>query len=104
MAHRSPGPPPRTIIARIFNHCAQDAILQVARTHGDLHYENAIITFFPDYTLQVQKQYCCFDKVKKVLHAKELMYMMLFPARLLVLAEGKSWYFTSPADAWEWIE
>ncbi|KAJ1175641.1 hypothetical protein NDU88_000928 [Pleurodeles waltl] len=100
--HRTPGAPPRIIIGRIFNHRARDAILQAACTHVDLHYENSIIRFFPDYTLQVQKQCCSFDELKKALHAKELKHMIRFPARLRVLAEGKSWYLA--ADAWDWIE
>ncbi|KAJ1185144.1 hypothetical protein NDU88_001939 [Pleurodeles waltl] len=60
--------------------------------------------FFPDYTFQVQKQRHSFDGVKKALQAKELKYSMLFPAKLCVIAEGKSWYFTSPADVWDWIK
>ncbi|KAJ1202529.1 hypothetical protein NDU88_006327 [Pleurodeles waltl] len=47
-----PGAPPRTITDRIFNHHNRDAVLLVARTHGNLHYENTIIRFFPDFTLQ----------------------------------------------------
>ncbi|KAJ1152767.1 hypothetical protein NDU88_005542 [Pleurodeles waltl] len=104
-AHRTlglsprPGAPPRTIIARTFNHRDREAILQAAHTHCYPHNKNLIIRIFSDYSIQVQKQRRSLDEVKKVLHIKELKYMMLFPARLQVLAEGKSWYFTSPADA-----
>ncbi|KAJ1181029.1 hypothetical protein NDU88_006240 [Pleurodeles waltl] len=85
-AHRVPilplrlGAPPRTITARIFNHRDRDAILQAARTHSDLHYKKAVIRFFPDYILQIQKQRRSFVEVK-VLRSKELKYMMLFPVK-----------------------
>ncbi|KAJ1109454.1 hypothetical protein NDU88_006814 [Pleurodeles waltl] len=78
--HQTPGPttrpraPPRTIIARIFNHRNGDAILQAARTHGDLHCENATIKFFQDYILQVQKQRRSFNKVKKAMRQGTQIY------------------------------
>ncbi|KAJ1196921.1 hypothetical protein NDU88_000784 [Pleurodeles waltl] len=79
----------RTIIARIYKH--RDTILQAART-----VKMPSLGFFSDYTLQVQKQRHSFDEVKKILRAKKLKYMMLFSAKLRVLAEGESWYFTTP--------
>lgn len=87
-AHRAlggkpkPGAPPRTIIAQILNYRDRDAILQAARTHGDLHIDNAIIRFFPDFTLHVQRQRRFFDEVKKALRETGIKYMMLFPAKL----------------------
>ncbi|KAJ1209592.1 hypothetical protein NDU88_004966 [Pleurodeles waltl] len=45
-----------------------------------------------------------FDELKKALHAKRLKYMMLFPARLRVVAKGKSWYCATPADSWDLLK
>ncbi|KAJ1122543.1 hypothetical protein NDU88_001029 [Pleurodeles waltl] len=52
----NPGAPPRTIIARVFYYRDRDAILQEARSYGDIKYENATIHFFPDFTLRVQRK------------------------------------------------
>ncbi|KAJ1083699.1 hypothetical protein NDU88_003854 [Pleurodeles waltl] len=87
----------------VFDYRDTDAILQAAYMHGDHTYENATIRFFPDFTLQVQCQRRSFDKVKKVLRSKDIKYMVLFPARLRVVTEGKSWFFATPAEAWDWV-
>lgn len=61
-AHRDPscpprpGNPPRTIVARTFNLRDRDAILQMARVKGDFPYENSVIRFFPDFTLQCRNR------------------------------------------------
>ncbi|KAJ1216909.1 hypothetical protein NDU88_004507 [Pleurodeles waltl] len=92
------------IIAKIFNNRDQDAILQAAHTQGDTQYENAKVRFFPDFTLQVQRQQYNFNEVKKALRAKELKYMMLYPAMLQVAVEGKEWHFVTPEEALDWME
>ncbi|KAJ1097892.1 hypothetical protein NDU88_003008 [Pleurodeles waltl] len=51
-----------------------------------------------------RKQWKCFDDVKCVLREKELKYMMLFPAKLKIIAEGKTWLFSTPEEAWDWLE
>ncbi|KAJ1217085.1 hypothetical protein NDU88_004680 [Pleurodeles waltl] len=108
-AHRAlvplpqPGALLRTIIARIFNFRGRDSILQAARSHCDLQYEKAAGRF-PDFTLKVQRQCQSFQEVKKVLQDCELKYMMLFPARLRVIMEGKTWHFRTWEEGWEWLE
>lgn len=52
----------------------------------------------------MQKQRRSFDHVKKELRSKDLKYMMLFPAHLKVIAEGKPWFFVTPDEAWVWLE
>ncbi|KAJ1140319.1 hypothetical protein NDU88_006676 [Pleurodeles waltl] len=51
---------------------------------------------------KVQHQRRSFDEVKKMLCSKEIKYMMLFPARIWVLVEDKSWYFNTTVEAWDW--
>ncbi|KAJ1106313.1 hypothetical protein NDU88_003714 [Pleurodeles waltl] len=97
-----PRTPPRTIITRIFNY--QDTILHAARSHGDLQYKNSTIRFFLDFTMQMQQQHYSLEEVKKELCFKDLKYMMLYPAKLLLLVEGKLWYVNTPAEEWELIK
>ncbi|KAJ1151020.1 hypothetical protein NDU88_003807 [Pleurodeles waltl] len=44
------------------------------------------------------------EEVKKALKAKELKYLMLFPAWLRVVADSKTWLFESLEEAWDWPE
>lgn len=109
-AHRAPipqprpGTSPRTIIARILNYRDQDAILQAARQHGDLLLDNATVRFFPDFTLRVQQERRTFDGVKRTLRELGLQYMMFYPARLKIIANRKSFFFTSPEEVHKWLD
>ncbi|KAJ1093066.1 hypothetical protein NDU88_006175, partial [Pleurodeles waltl] len=49
----------------LFYYRDRDAILQAARSYGDIKYENATIRFFPYFTLQVQRKRQSFDEVNK---------------------------------------
>ena len=99
-----PGTPPRTIIARVFNYRDRDTILQEARKAKPVRIENNEVGFFPDFTLQVQRRRREFYDIKRRLREQNLKYAMLFPARLRVEADGKTHFFTSPEEAWEWSE
>ena len=109
-AHRIPGKPsaigapPRTIIVRIFNFRDQDVVLQAARVAPSVKYQNSTITFFPDFTLSVQRQRRSFLTLKKALRTHNIRYSMLFPAKVRVEAEGKTHFFTEPDDGWSWLE
>ena len=109
-AHRVPGKPPivgtppRTIIARIFNYRDRDTILQAARVAPPVKCDNATVSWYPDFTLQVQQQRREFLEVKKALRQQELRYAMLFPARLRVVADDKVHFFLDPGEAWQWLE
>ncbi|KAJ1109245.1 hypothetical protein NDU88_006608 [Pleurodeles waltl] len=48
-----PRVPQRTFISRVFSYRDRDTILQAARSHSNMSYENTMIWFFPDFTLQV---------------------------------------------------
>ncbi|KAJ1160632.1 hypothetical protein NDU88_001127 [Pleurodeles waltl] len=43
-------------------------------------------------------------EVKKALREVELEDMMLLPTRLRALANGKSWYFNTLEEVWNWLE
>lgn len=109
-AHRAlvppprPGAPPRALIAKILNYRDRDCILRAARETPNLAIENSRISIYPDYTHQVQEQRKSFLGVKQKLRAMELQYMLLYPAKLKVLAQGKAHFFESPEEVWEWLE
>lgn len=35
---------------------------------------------------------------------REIKYMMLYPAKLKIIAEGKSWLLATPEEVWESLE
>ncbi|KAJ1216326.1 hypothetical protein NDU88_003929 [Pleurodeles waltl] len=57
------------------------------------------VCFFPNFTLKVQRQRQSFLEVKRALRGRELMYMMLFPARLRLIVDCKTWHFATPEEA-----
>lgn len=109
-AHRVPtGPPrpgasPRPLIVRILNYRDRDFLLQRARELGLIQFENHKISLYPDYTASVQKQRSAYQAVKRKLQTAHLKYALLFPARLKIIHDQKSYYFQNPAEAEEWID
>ena len=99
-----PGAPPRTIIARIFNFRDRDVILQEARKNPPVKIDNATISFFPDFTLRIQAQRREFLAVKKRMRCRGLKYSMLFPSRLRVAVNNKTFFFDTPEEAWDWLD
>ena len=107
-AHRAlsrkppPGAPPRPMIARVLNYKDRDTILRKARELVTIHYDNHKIMLFPDYTPQVQKARKTYEAVKIKLRAMGLQYMLMFPAKLKVIHEGKTHFFSTSREAWDW--
>ena len=109
-AHRVPGrrPPPgaapRPLLAKLLHYRDSDIILQEARRSGPIKVNNNTIMLFPDYTAAIQQQRSSFLTVKRKLHALNLKYALLFPARLRVTDDGKTHFFETPTEAWSWLE
>ena len=91
----------RPLTAKILNHKNRHTILRQAREMGDLNYENSKM-IFPDYTLQVQKAQRTFEAVKQKRRTMGLTYINRFPAKLKVLHAGKSNFFSTTQEAWDW--
>ncbi|KAJ1210045.1 hypothetical protein NDU88_005413 [Pleurodeles waltl] len=54
---------------------------------------------FQKMSEKVKRKRPSFDEVKKSLCAKNIKYMMIFPAPLRVMSENRSWFFNTPAEA-----
>ncbi|XP_078502897.1 uncharacterized protein LOC144761338, partial [Lissotriton helveticus] len=92
------------MITMLTNTKDRDAILQAARDSPPIKIHNSTIAFIPDYTAEVSRRRRTFFEVKKELRAKELLYSMLFPERLRVVADNKTWFFDTPDAAHDWLE
>lgn len=99
-AHRSlgprppPGTTPRPIIAKRLNYRDRDAALRAAREKQPLIYKGSTISIYPDFTPKVQDARRQFAPMKKQLKEWGLDYAMLYPAKLRVNTQGRSFFFT----------
>ncbi|KAJ1193803.1 hypothetical protein NDU88_003099 [Pleurodeles waltl] len=79
-------------------------VLTETRSLAEIRVDSTKVMFFPDYTIAAQKQCNNFLAVKRRLRDLGLMYSLLFPARLCVVAAGTTHFFAMPEEAWHWIE
>lgn len=98
-----PGAPPRPFLVRLLSSRDRDAILQAARQKGDILYNNNNVSIFPDFSAALQKLRASYINVKKRLRGLNISYSMSFPAKLRVIHEDKTVFFTSPTEADAWM-
>ncbi|KAM9320225.1 LOW QUALITY PROTEIN: X-linked retinitis pigmentosa GTPase regulator [Gastrophryne carolinensis] len=67
-----PGAPPRPFILKLLNFRDRDTILMAARKRRDILFDGAKLSFFPDFTSEVQKQRRSFNEVRARLRAKNI--------------------------------
>lgn len=109
-AHRIPstrepqGAPPRTFIFKLLHFHDRDLVMRETRSQGELHFKNATLLLFPDYSIAKRRQQKSFDLVRTILCTKSIKYSMLFLARLQVEDGGTVRLFTFPEEASAWID
>lgn len=99
-----PGAPPRPFILKLLNYRDRDLILSAARRKGDIAYENSKLSFYPDFTSEVQKKRRQFTHVRSRLRTAGIKYAMLYPTRLRVQHRDRTLFFTTPEEASEWLD
>ncbi|KAJ1116764.1 hypothetical protein NDU88_004970 [Pleurodeles waltl] len=87
----------------LFNFKDRDLVLREARSRGDLLCNGTKVLLFPDYTLEVQQQRRSFMEVKQKVRSMDIQYHLLFPARLRVIYNNKTYFFEQPTVAWTWL-
>lgn len=101
-AHRSlgprppPGTAPRPIVTKLLNYRDRYMALRAARDKQPLQYEGSTISLFRDFTIRVQEARRQFTPLKKQLRDLNIDYAMLYPARLRIKKQGRSYFFTEP--------
>ncbi|KAG8546950.1 hypothetical protein GDO81_029450 [Engystomops pustulosus] len=81
----------------------RDTTLQYARRAGELRFENTSVSIFPDFSPELQRQRGSFVQVKRKLRERNIVYSMAYPARLRVIDGDQSIFFSTPAEADEWL-
>lgn len=100
----APGRPPRPVAARLLHYKDRDLLLHKPPTAGPYRVDNINVSLFPDYTLDVQRHRASFLAVKKALRDEGIQYSLMFPARLQVTLDGKTFFHNDPDEAWSWLE
>lgn len=99
-----PGAPPRTFIAKLLNYRDRDVVLRLTREKGPILHDNAQISVYPDFSVEVQKKRALFLTAKKRLRELNLKYAMLYPAKMKITVDGRSYFFSSPQEVFDWLE
>lgn len=94
----------RTFIFKVLNYKDRNTILQRARQLADIRMNGLKIRFFRDFSANVQRQRAGFMDVKRRLRQMDFSYAMLFPAKLKVMTQDKTLFFTSPDSVSQWLD
>lgn len=108
-AHRLPGRrdpsgPPRTLIMKFLNYQDKVRVMSAARKKGKVMYREHQIMFFPDLSVEVQKQRCQYNDVKLKLRALHLDFGLIFPAKMKIFHKGSRHQFNTPEEVEAFIQ
>ena len=90
---------PRPLITKFLNFRDKENLLRLARSKGEMTYESKKISFYPDYSTNLQRRRDEFLDVKRMLRDKEMEYALIYPAQLRNKHQGPVKLFTTPAKA-----
>lgn len=99
-----PGAPPRTFIAKLLNYRDRDAVLRLTRERGSIPLGSAQISVYPDFSVEVQRKRALFTSAKKRLRELHYKYAMLYPAKLKIIADNKTLFFTAAQEVMDWLD
>lgn len=94
----------RPIIAKFLNFRDKEKVLQLARSKGEIIYKNKKISFYPDYSADLQRRRHGFTGVKRMLREKQVDYALLYPAQLHIKHKGGYKFFSTQAEAQSFLK
>lgn len=92
------------MLARLLNYYARETILRIACECRDIQYNGARVSFYSDFSAEVQRSRAKFTDVCKRLQRLQATYVMLYPARLCITAGGQAHFLNFTASASNWID
>uniref|UniRef100_A0A3Q1G7Q7 L1 transposable element RRM domain-containing protein n=1 Tax=Acanthochromis polyacanthus TaxID=80966 RepID=A0A3Q1G7Q7_9TELE len=95
---------PRPLIAKFLNFREKEKVLRLARSKGEIMYENKKISFYPDYSADLQRRRDEFLQVKRLLREKEVECALIYPAKLRIKHQGNIKFFSTPAEVQKFVE
>eukprot|EP00079_Xenopus_tropicalis_P037383 XP_017951154.1 PREDICTED: uncharacterized protein LOC108648090 [Xenopus tropicalis] len=99
-----PGTLPRAFLIKLLNNHERDAALRAARKKGDIHFEGARISLYPDYSTAFQCKRSTYTGAKRRLLDLKIEYAMMFPAKFRVLDGKMLLYFDRPKVVADWLD
>lgn len=99
-----PGKYPRPFILKMLRYKDRENILALARTKGTIEMNGSKISFFPDFSVEVQKLRAQNDEGKRQLPALQIPYAMLYPTKQPVVVKGETHFFDTPKSAAQWLD
>lgn len=103
-AHRLPNGPPRALIMKFLNYQDKVRVMRAARQKGKVMYQERQVMFFPDLSVEVQKQRRQYNDVKRKLHELNLDFGLIFPAKMRIMHEGRRHLFNTPGEVEAFIQ
>ena len=100
----APGGPPRPMLAKLLHYRDRETVLRQARERANIQHNGTRVSFYPDFSAEVQRRRAKFFDVKRRLRQLQLSYAMLYPAKLRVIVEGQAQFFDSAKDAANWLD
>ncbi|KAK7933492.1 hypothetical protein WMY93_004388 [Mugilogobius chulae] len=96
---------PRTFIVKCLNHRDRERIMKAAKSHKELTYKENKVSFLPDLPAETYRQQRQYDGVRKKLREYGLFkHRIIYPARLLLTNEERTYVFDTPADVDAYIK
>lgn len=91
----------RSRVFLVLFHYFQDKhrIIQFSRQRRELFFRGHRVFFHEDFSADLAKKRAAFKEVKSRLFGKGVRFGLLYPARLRVTHEGKTYLFDTPNDA-----
>lgn len=77
------------MLARLLNYKDRKIILRLAREIGYVHFNGTKVSFYPDFSAEVQRKKAKFAEVKMRLQKIQVTYAMLFPGQTVHHRQGK---------------
>lgn len=75
----------------------RDRVMNAVLLKKSVTFEGSRVMFFPGLSAEVQKQQRLFSGVKQGMRDLSIEFGLLFPAKMLILCNGKQHFFSSPS-------
>ncbi|KAI4905537.1 hypothetical protein NFI96_005441 [Prochilodus magdalenae] len=88
----------RPILVKFLNYRDKDKVLRLVRNRGTVYLDTNRISFYPDYSIEVQRRMAAFNEVKKKLQEKNTEYASRYPAKLRIRHREEFLLFSTPSE------
>ncbi|KAK7945536.1 hypothetical protein WMY93_001264 [Mugilogobius chulae] len=88
----------RPVVVKFLNYKDKEKVLRLAREKGPLFIDEQRISFYPDYSVELQRKITGYREVKKKLREKNIEYANRYPAKLRIRHQSTYHLFSTPTE------